>query len=650
MGLLGILRRRVARKTTIRIFVLATWVSVLTVVLVSFQNCSDARLVRYMKMGSAFAETASILPPPEKNDHLIRVMVFVDQSYSMIHGKCPTDLDGPASDLKGDGCANPEMGIDPQAHRYAVIDAWINEIASKPNVKVSLIPFSGGIKSRPLQDPLLSGEGISDFKFKDIPSTRLRFTRLLNEHMSDVAKATTDAPDYMGTTVPLPTLKNAKDILYQEMRDLQKQGLLYKTDFRFIYMSDGVFKPLDAHLTKALTLAKCASQTGGGACGALTQNFYYFFGDPKDNDFQKIVDTATFMAGYSNYFSEGTIKMDFVKVHPERISVDDVDAPNQNIKSIFDKVSTDIPKSTLSTIVDGTPPFKIVSGFASNLSYKLKSLYVVNLNAFVDRYGGIIADSDGDGIPDNEELLDGTDPTDPRTPDPTDGNRYCMDSIKKKYGCKKAACISTFDSDGDGLNECEEGTAGTDPRKKDTDKDTIIDYFEITRGLSPLVDDRTNDINSDGVTNATSFAAGVHPMADFGSVPLDNRIQYSVNFEKWVPTVDGNGTPAQVGSYSIKVDNIPLVATMATSVGSDLYYSKTANSNSKIDSNHLVGPTPHGANVNEILFLAQVQAVQDPNLSYWLLLRKQVSVPYNTGKVKLEVNFTEFSQLKGTGD
>ena len=63
-------------------------------------------------------------------------------------------------------------------------------------------------------------------------------------------------------------------------------------------------------------------------------------------------------------------------------------------------------------------------------------------------------DSDGDGVPDKEELERGTDPNNP-------------------------------DTDGDGLNDGDEQRYGTDPREPDSDGDGLNDGEEVDLGLDP---------------------------------------------------------------------------------------------------------------------------------------------------------------------
>ncbi len=80
--------------------------------------------------------------------------------------------------------------------------------------------------------------------------------------------------------------------------------------------------------------------------------------------------------------------------------------------------------------------------------------------------GGLLVDSDGDGVDDADEVIGGTDPRD-------------------------------ADSDDDGLNDGDEAGAGTDPNNPDTDGDGLSDGDEV--GVGTLPDDP--DTDGDGVSD-----------------------------------------------------------------------------------------------------------------------------------------------------
>lgn len=97
-------------------------------------------------------------------------------------------------------------------------------------------------------------------------------------------------------------------------------------------------------------------------------------------------------------------------------------------------------------------------------------------------------DTDGDGIPDNTELmmsfLSPSDPTD---------------------------AVEDFDKDGvSNVDEYNAGTAMDDP---DTDKDGMTDGWEIEYGLDPInLADATTDADDDGYSNLKEFETGTDPL------------------------------------------------------------------------------------------------------------------------------------------
>ena len=117
------------------------------------------------------------------------------------------------------------------------------------------------------------------------------------------------------------------------------------------------------------------------------------------------------------------------------------------------------------------------------------------------------ADSDEDGVDDDVELVDGTNPLDP-------------------------------DIDGDGLNDGDEKTAGSDPSLADTDGDGLNDGDEVnTHGTSPIL----VDSDEDGFDDGLEVARGSNP-ADGNSVP---------NFGTLIPLSSGTAAQSsQLGGFA----------------------------------------------------------------------------------------------------
>jgi gliding motility-associated-like protein len=147
------------------------------------------------------------------------------------------------------------------------------------------------------------------------------------------------------------------------------------------------------------------------------------------------------------------------------------------------------------------------------------------------------SDSDSDGISDNQELTDGTDPLNPDSDGDgvTDGKEK-TDQTDPLDGCSLKLASQTLtpsadwksgDCDNDGVTNDTELTDGTDPLNPDSDGDGVTDGKEKTdqtnpldgcslvlasQTLTPSADWKSGDCDNDGVGNDIELTDGTDPL------------------------------------------------------------------------------------------------------------------------------------------
>ena len=147
-----------------------------------------------------------------------------------------------------------------------------------------------------------------------------------------------------------------------------------------------------------------------------------------------------------------------------------------------------------------------------------KSFIVANLNA-IHRDEGEVADSDADGIADDEEDALRTNATKRDTDD--DGISDRVEVLLATTGLRPTqpdappVCASVAspvaDTDGDGLGDCEEMLLRLDPTLFDSDADGAPDLLELLAGTNFLDDDTLLDADFDGVKNGVELRQHTDP-------------------------------------------------------------------------------------------------------------------------------------------
>ncbi|MDO6493074.1 Ig-like domain-containing protein [Cellulophaga sp. 2_MG-2023] len=136
----------------------------------------------------------------------------------------------------------------------------------------------------------------------------------------------------------------------------------------------------------------------------------------------------------------------------------------------------------------------------------------------------ISVDTDGDGINDNDEVSLGTDPNNPDSDnDGVNDGQEVTDGTNPLDDCDSigGTPLPTSDCDNDGLTNSQEATIGTDPFNPDSDNDGLLDGDEVTLGTDP----NNPDTDGDTILDGQEVTDNTNPLDDCDSingVPLDD--------------------------------------------------------------------------------------------------------------------------------
>jgi hypothetical protein len=182
----------------------------------------------------------------------------------------------------------------------------------------------------------------------------------------------------------------------------------------------------------------------------------------------------------------------------------------------------------------------------------------------------IYADSDGDGLSDDDEVLYGTDP---RMTD-TDGDGFSdyfeikvsspghvLNPLDPTDSNCDAAAVGV-DTDNDGLTDCEELVKGTNRLVPDTDRDGIPDGIEFLTDTNPLEVQPSTDTDFDGVSDWLEVQR--HTNVTSNDKKIRERYSYSYNIQDGglVQINQGTEMESYVRRFNFTISNIDVVETL----------------------------------------------------------------------------------------
>ncbi|MCC6277920.1 MAG: hypothetical protein IT289_08410 [Oligoflexia bacterium] len=610
--------------------------------------CSDVKLTRpdnYIAAGQSQAIVGSL--PQASVPSNERLIIILDMSNSAVRGSCPDEVDDPR--FPSEETSPCGSGFDNKGDRFTWAQKWIDDFASAglSDFKVMLVPFAGGDASYP-QDQT----DIQNMIFQNSAGAKAYLNILKQRHDKAAAKfnAGQGTPnDSLGTSIFLQGLDYAHTVLDAELSALG--GKAHDTKFDIVVVSDGIPTPrqkdydiilgpcLETERRLAEGTRPCTDSGDDFACrvcepyiSAVKRNL----GDPMLNNPDQVWLKALGLSGLvrNRGFGVSRLTLKLTQPHPEFIDVnrnrpiEELADPRNQIAEInllrylANKMNLIVQQSSTDE-----PPFRY-DGFSSGgKTYRLSDHIVVNLNGRVNAAGKLVVDSDGDGLDDISETSAGLDAKKSRT------NGYCLDGITHIFGCKQLGCRPEVDTDGDGLNQCEEDVLSLDDGRFDSDGDGIPDLYEVYYSTRLLQDDRRLDDSADGISNKQAFLKGAVAQADLKVAKESSLISSELRY-----LGDKNGQ----AQYSLVIKSIPLVATTAVNDNFELFRSESLDPLTKVSDGMKLTGTAHGPAVNQIIIILKAVSIKDPEDVVYFMKR----VEGQFGKSSLPpISFSTFVQM-----
>lgn len=177
-----------------------------------------------------------------------------------------------------------------------------------------------------------------------------------------------------------------------------------------------------------------------------------------------------------------------------------------------------------------------------------------NYREFINGTDPTVADTDGDGYSDGFEVANGMNPLGPDADEDQDG---MPDAWETRHGLNPGVNDAEADPDGDGLSNVAELQRRTRANAVDSDSDGLNDGVEVALGLNPLiadsdhngVKDADEDSDGDGMPNKWEADHGLNPAspadgaddADWDGDGLSNKREFHLRTNPAKADTDGDG-------------------------------------------------------------------------------------------------------------
>jgi len=415
-----------------------------------------------------------------------------------------------------------EGGSDPHFLRMEAVRNFVDEYNVNENVSFEIMLWSLNVTDTSM---VLTGGGGRIPGFTKDP---VELNRVLDNAQVD------SMTDYIGT------LDSIYHDIEQDILNTENQDNLIRTKYIVVFLSDGMSNvgngpQSDIEIWQRVDdLKEMATERGVGGFNFHTFLLTELFGPgPDDQYVQGLAETtlqgmASRGDGQFSFF-ETAESIDFINIIDMRLTVEYT--------------------------------IKYMAAYNYNVRPGLELVYV---------------DSDGDGIPDEEEFSRqeelGTDPT----LRDSDGDGL-SDFFEMKVSvpgnelnpgepdrpCDLPPDNMLPDSDNDGMTDCEEFVKGTNRNIADTDGDGIPDGLEFLMGTNPLEIEYTTDSDFDGIENWKEVQQHTNVNSNDPKIRERYSYQYNLQYTGLVTINQGTSMESYVRHYNFTISNIDIMDTMS---------------------------------------------------------------------------------------